>query len=156
MSEPTRYKGLPGQIADTSSKDVVSLRAAGKVPFGVFVTEKDGEVLPGGDGEVRGVAVRQQNSPVGYYREKSCVGVLQMGPIWVKARSGSELKRGEPVTFDPTTGELTKGGIPVANARLVTGVEYSSDNALVAKVDFHAALTAAKAPTPPTPNKDEL
>lgn len=155
MAEITQYKGLPGQIADTAFKDVTSHCAGENVPFGVFVTEANGKVKAGGDGVLRGVAVRQQTNVLGYYPKQTCVGTLHMGRIWVAVKDGEEVKKDAPVNYDTSSGELSASGRQVSNARLITDAVPSANNTRIAQVDFHADIAGATSPKPqPTPSKE--
>jgi len=118
-----------GMIADTRFKDVRSFTYVGiaDIGFGIALTREpvsgDDTVNLGGAGNFAGIVVSTQvQDPLiatDGFGTGETIGLLDKGSIWVAPTV--TVAPGDPVTFDPATGELSNtGGTAIADAEFET------------------------------------
>ena len=115
-----------GMIADTRFKSVRSFTYVGAadIPFGIALTRAasgDNEVDLGGTafaGIVVSTQVQDPNLATDGYASRESVGLLDIGSIWVAPIVA--VVAGEPVAFDPATGEISNAGTAIPGAEFET------------------------------------
>lgn len=134
---------FPGQKADIGLDDVISAIASENIPYGVAVALDSGEYpkllgkLPTADTDViLGIAVadqnRAQNPAVAQptYLEKSAVGLMKQGRIYVKVGVGGAAVTGGQVYVRHASGQLGEiTSIDDGNTVALAGAKFLSNAA---------------------------
>lgn len=102
--------GFAGMKADSGDDRVETHPSAGDIPFGAFVSVKDGKVVAGAAGNpIIGVAVHSHAVTGSGYVQYDPVSVMTRGLIWARAAETDDSKSYSQVTINDK-GEVDSNG----------------------------------------------